>query len=118
MAGYFSASSFRQIGNAATTQNLLTIDNIDPTKLIMVRRLNIQMDATAVLVAVMPLIKVSRLTSAASGGTVLTKVPFNTSNTSNANTVVRGSTASDGGANSGPTATPGREGKGREGRGR
>lgn len=107
MAGYFSASSFRQIGNAATTQNLLTIDNIDPTKIIMVRRLNIQMDATAVLVAVMPLIKVSRLTSAASGGTVLTKVPFNTSNTSNANTVVRGSTASDGGANSGPTATPG-----------
>lgn len=107
MAGYFSASTFRQVGNAGTTQNLFTIDNIDATKLVTVRRLNIQMDATAVLVSVMPLLKCSRLTSAASGGTTLTKVPFNTSNTSNANTVVRGSTASDGGANSGPTATPG-----------
>lgn len=107
MAGYFSAATFRQVGNAGTTQNLLTIDNIDATKLVTVRRLSVQMDATVALTAVMPLIKCSRITAAASGGSTLTKVPFNTSNTSNANTVVRGSTASDGGANSGPTATPG-----------
>lgn len=107
MAGFFSASTFRQIGNAATTQNLFTIENIDSTKLVYVRRILFQMDATAVLVAVMPIIKTSRATGVPTGGTVLAKGLFDTANSSNANTICRGSTASDGGANSGPTATPG-----------
>ena len=107
MAGYFSAATFRQIGNAATTQNLLTIENIDATKLVYIRRLVVQMDATAVLTAVMPLVKASRATGVPTGGTTLSKGLFDTSNASNANTIVRGSTASDGGANSGPTATAG-----------
>lgn len=107
MAGYFSAATFRQVGNAATTQNLLTIENIDSTKLVYVRRLMFQMDATAVLTTFMPIIRVARTTGVPTGGTTLSKAQFDTSNSSNANTIVRGSTASDGGANSGPTATPG-----------
>lgn len=107
MAGYFSCGTFRQVGNAATTQNLLTIENIDSTKLVYVRRLVVQMDATAALTSVMPLIKVARATGVPTGGTTLNKGLFDTTKTSNANTIVRGSTASDGGANSGPTATPG-----------
>ena len=107
MAGYFSACTFRQVGNAATTQNLMSIENIDSTKLVYVRRILVQMDATAALTAVMPLIKCSRPSGVPSGGTTLAKGLFDTANTSNANTIVRGSTASDGGANSGPTATPG-----------
>lgn len=107
MAGYFSAATFRQIGSAATPQNLMTIENIDATKLVYVRKLIVQLDATAVLTAVMPLVKVSRATGVPTGGTTLSKAQFDTNNSSNANTIVRGSTASDGGANSGPTATAG-----------
>lgn len=107
MAGVFSAATFRQVGNAATTQNLITIENIDATKLVWVRRLTVQMDATAALTAVMPLIKTSRTTAVPTGGTALAKGLFDTTASSNANTIVRGSTATDGGANSGPTATAG-----------
>jgi hypothetical protein len=107
MAGYFSACTFRQIGNAATTQNLLTIENISGTDLVYVRKVIVQMDATAVLTTFMPLIKVSRATGVPTGGTTLSKAQFDTANSSDANTIVRGSTASDGGANSGPTATAG-----------
>lgn len=107
MAGYFSAATFRELGNAGTTQNLMTIENIDATKLVYIRRILVQMDATAALAAVMPLIKTSRTTGVPTGGTTLTKGLFDTTAASNANTIVRGSTASDGGANSGPTATAG-----------
>ena len=107
MAGYFSAATFRQIGNAATTQNLLTIENISGTDLVYVRKIIYQMDATAVLTTFMPLVKVSRATGVPTGGTTLSKGLWDTANASDANTIVRGSTASDGGANSGPTATAG-----------
>ena len=105
MAGFFSASTFRQVGNAGTTQNLFTIENIDATKLVWIRRLSVQMDATAALTAVSPLIKTSRATGVPTGGTTLSKGQFSSTASSNANTILRGSTASDGGANSGPTAT-------------
>lgn len=107
MAGFFSAATFRQVGTAATPQNLFSIENIDATKLVYVRRLVFQMDATAVLTSVMPIIKVSRATGVPTGGTTLSKAQFDTANASNANTICRGSTATDGGANSGPTATAG-----------
>ena len=107
MAGYFSACTFREIGNAATTQNLITIENIDATKLVYIRRVIIQMDATVALTAVMPLFKAARATGVPTGGTTLNKAQFDTANASNANTIVRGSTATDGGANSGPVATLG-----------
>jgi hypothetical protein len=107
MAGYFTASTFREIGSAATPQNLFTIENIDSTKLVYIRKLILQTDETVALTSVAPLIKVSRATGVPSGGTTLAKGLFDTSATSNANTICRGSTASDGGANSGPTATAG-----------
>jgi hypothetical protein len=107
MAGTFSAASFRTVGSAATPQNLLTIENIDATKLVTVRAIILQMDATAVLTAVMPLNKLSRATAVPTGGTTLNKAQFDTSNASNANTIVRGGTASDGGALTAITATAG-----------
>jgi hypothetical protein len=107
MAGYFSAATFRQVGSAATPQNLLTIENISATDLVYVRKIIIQMDATAALTAVMPLFKISRATGVPTGGTTLAKGLWDTTNASDANTIVRGQTASDGGALSGPTATAG-----------
>ena len=107
MAGTFSASSFRILGSAATPHNLFTIENIDATKLITIRRLTVQLDATAVLVAVMPQVKVSRSAAVPTGGTVLSKALFDTANASNANSIVRGANATDGGVASAITATAG-----------
>lgn len=107
MAGIFSAASFRTLGAAATPQNLFTIENIDATKLVYIRRLTVQMDATAVLVSVMPQVKASRATGVPTGGTTLNKAQFDTGNASNANTIVRGGTASDGGVATAITATAG-----------
>lgn len=107
MAGIFSAASFRTLGTAATTHNLLTIENIDATKLVTIRRLTVQLDATAALTAVMPQVKASRATAVPTGGTTLSKAQFDTTAASNANTIVRGATASDGGAATAITATAG-----------
>lgn len=106
-AGYYSAASFRTLGTAATTHNLLTIENIDATKLVWIRRISVQLDATAVLVAVMPQVKLSRATAVPTGGTTLSKGQFDTNNSSNSNTIIRGATASDGGAATAITATAG-----------
>lgn len=107
MAGTFSAASFRILGTAATPHNLLTIENIDATNLVTIREISIQLDATAVLVAVMPLVKVSRATAVPTGGTAMNKGQWDTANASNANTIVRGATASDGGVATAITATAG-----------
>ncbi len=107
MAGTFSAASFRTLGTAATPHNLFTIENIDATKLVTIRRVTVQIDATAVLVSVMPQVKTSRATAVPTGGTALNKAQFDTANASNANTIVRGSTASDGGVATAITATAG-----------
>ncbi len=107
MAGYFSAASFRTLGTAATPHNLLTIENLDATKTVTIRRLTVQLDATAVLVAVMPQVKCSRATAVPTGGTALSKAQFDTANSSNANTIVRGATASDGGVATAITSTAG-----------
>jgi hypothetical protein len=107
MAGYFSAASFRTLGSAATPHNLFTIENIDATKLVTIRRVIVQLDATAVLTAVMPQVKLSRATAVPTGGTTLNKGQFDTGNASNANTIVRGATASDGGVATAITSTAG-----------
>ncbi len=107
MAGTFSAASFRTLGSAATPHNLLTIENTDATVQVRVRDITIQLDATAVLTAVMPLVKVSRATGVPTGGTTLSKAQFDTTNASDAQIVVRGATASDGGAATAITATAG-----------
>lgn len=107
MAGTFSASSFRTLGSAATPHNLLTIENIDATNQLKIRSLVVQMDGTAALTAVMPQVKLSRATAVPTGGTALNKGQFDTANASNANTIVRGATASDGGVATAITATAG-----------
>lgn len=106
---YYSAATFRTIGNAATTQTLFTLTNTSGTAVtVNVRRLLVQMDATAVLTTFMPLIKTSRVSGAVpSGGTALSKSTFDTANTSDANVIARGATASDGGAATAITATAG-----------
>jgi len=106
-AGTYSAASFRTLGSAATPQNLLTIENTDAVVQVRIRDISIQLDATAVLTAVMPLVKVSRATGVPSGGTVLSKAEFSTAATSDAQVVVRGATASDGGVATAITATAG-----------
>jgi hypothetical protein len=55
----------------------------------------------------MPQVKLSRATGVPTGGTVLTKGLFDTTAASNANTIVRCATASDGGAATAITATAG-----------
>jgi hypothetical protein len=107
MAGIFSSATFRILGTAATPQNLFTIENIDATKLVTIRRLTVQVDATALLVSVMPQVKTSRATAVPTGGTVIAKAQFDTANASNANTIVRGGNASDGGVATAITATAG-----------
>ena len=107
MAGTFSAASFRILGTAATPHNLLTIENTDATVQVRIRDISIQLDATAVLTAVMPLTKVSRATGVPTGGTTLSKAQFDTANASDAQIVVRGANASDGGAATAITATAG-----------
>lgn len=104
----FSACTFRTLGAAATAQNLFTLENqAGSGRNVRIRRLVFQMDATAVLTAVMPLFKTSRPTALPTGGTVLGKAQFNTALTSHANVVARGANASDGGAATAITATPG-----------
>lgn len=107
MAGYFSIGGFRTLGTAATPQNLMTIENIDATKLVWVRRITVQLDATAVLTSVMPQVKLSRATAVPTGGTALAKGQFDTNNATNANTIIRCGTASDGGVATAITATAG-----------
>ena len=107
MAGYFAAASFRTLGSAATPHNLFTIENIDATKLVYIRRITVQLDATAVLTSVMPQVKLSRATAVPTGGTALNKGQFDTGNASSANTIVRGATASDGGVATAITSTAG-----------
>lgn len=107
MAGTFSAASFRILGSAATPHNLLTIENTDATVVVTIRDIMLQLDATAVLTAVMPLVKLSRATGVPTGGTTLSKAQFDTANASDAQIVVRGANASDGGVATAITATAG-----------
>ncbi len=106
-AGTYSAASFRTLGSAATPHNLLTIENTDAVVQVRIRDISIQLDATAVLTAVMPLVKISRATAVPTGGTTLTKAEFSTAAVSDAQIIVRGATASDGGVATAITATAG-----------
>jgi len=103
---YHSAATFRTLGAAATAQNFFTIFNGHASKVVRVRRMTFQMDATAVLTTFMPIVKTCRV-SAASAGTALTKVDWDSAAASDALVVCRGATASDGGTATSITATPG-----------
>lgn len=103
------AASFRTLGNATVLQNIFSLENTAGSAVtVRVRRLLVQMDATAVLTTFMPLIKTARVTGALpTGGTALAKGTFDTAQSSAANVVARGATASDGGAATAITATMG-----------
>jgi hypothetical protein len=105
---YYSTSTFRIVGNAATTQSLFTIENgTGSGKVVSIYRLNFLMDATALLAAVMPQIKTSRA-GATSAGTALTKTRFDLNDSTSAALIVcRGANASDGGSATAITVTPG-----------
>jgi hypothetical protein len=84
-------------GNNAVTQNLLTIENKIGSRVnVNIRRLTIQLDPITALTTVMPQIKVARAT-AISGGVLLDKSKFNTSQTSDAFVLLR-SAAEEGSA--------------------
>jgi hypothetical protein len=101
-------TTFRILGNAATAHTLFSLENTSGSaRIITVRRLTVQLDATALLTAVMPQVKCSRSSTMPGGGTTLTKGTFDTSQSSVANVVVRGANASDGGAATAITGTLG-----------
>lgn len=102
---YHSAATFRTLGAATTAQNFFTLYNGHASKVVRVRRLLFQMDATSVLTAFMPIMKSCRV-SAASAGTALAKVDWDSASASDALVVARGATASDGGTATAITATP------------
>lgn len=76
-------------GNDATTQNLFVIENGIASRVnVIVRRLTFGMDAIAVLTSVRNVLKTCRATSV-SGGVVLAKAPFVTTQTSDPAVVFR-----------------------------
>ena len=100
-------STWRTLGAAALLHNLFTLENgTGSGVLVGLRRLSVQMDATAVLAAVAPTVEFYRTSGMPSGGTVLEKTLIDTSTTSAANVVARGANASNGGAATAITATP------------
>ncbi len=100
-------TTWRTLGAAALTQNIFAISNASgSTTLVAVRRLGVQLDHTAVLIAVLPQIKAFRITAGiAGGGTPLDKKQLDTAEVENASVTVRGATASDGGAATAITGT-------------
>jgi hypothetical protein len=84
-----SAKSYIVIGNDSLTQNIFTVENGIQSRVNMnIRRFVFQNDAINVLTTVMPIVKTSRATSI-SGGTILEKVTFDTTETSDPNVVFR-----------------------------
>lgn len=87
-----AARSIEIYGNDATAQNLMTITNGVGSRVdVKIQKVCIYNDALAVLTAVMPIVKASRCTtSTISGGVVISKSgSFDTTQTSDANVVVR-----------------------------
>ncbi len=108
VSAHVNASAFRTLGAAALLHNLFSIENaVGSTVLVAVKRVSVQLDTTAVLTAVAPSVKASRITALPTGGTALGKVSTDSTETSNASVVVRGATASDGGVATAITATAG-----------
>lgn len=103
-----AVSTFRITGLASANHNLFTIFNkTGSTSFIKLKRMSIQNEATAAVTAVSPIIQVARITAIPTGGTVVTKVPFDSTLTADANIEMMQATASDGGAASTITATAG-----------
>jgi len=90
-----SAATFRTPGNAVSRQTLFALFNAGTNRIVRVRRVVMQCEATGTLVSLMPLIKLCRITSY-SGGQNLTVVPWEVT-ASHAEVVARGRNTSDGG---------------------
>jgi len=100
-------STFRTLGSATLTQNLLAIENQTGSgRLLGVRRLTVQLDATGVLAAVAPTVGAFRTTAMPTGGTILPETQIDTTQTNSGLLVARGATASHGGAATAIVATP------------
>jgi hypothetical protein len=105
--GLYGVSSFRTLGVAAGTQNILTIENPAASLVnIAIRQLSVMSDSTAALTTVAQQIQVSRTTGLPTNGTTLTPVKYQTAY-GTANAIVRGGTASDGGGATAITAVAG-----------
>jgi len=102
----FSTASFRAPGVAATTQNLFALWNGSTKRRILLRKLTVQVEATAVLAAVAAVIRSCRIAAAPTGGTALQKVPFG-SMASDAGIIALGGIDVDGGTASAIVSTPG-----------
>jgi len=103
------AHSFRMLGIAGTAgQRLATIHNATgSTILVDVEKIVVDVYQTAARVVAPPVIRVHRITTVPTGGTAITKVPEDTALSSSASLVLLQGTASDGGAATAITATPG-----------
>jgi hypothetical protein len=100
------ASTFRTLGSAAVPQNIFTIENaVGSGKLVYIRGIYVYVDTTAALLTVACQCDLGRTTAMPSGGTALAKVALDTLLSSNANVVLRGATASDGGSATAISAT-------------
>ena len=91
-----TTATFRTSGSALTHQHLLTLQNSGSDVIVRVKRLVVQLDATAVLTAVMPLVRTSRMTWQ-DGGTILPKGSFDSTQTSAATVIAKGAQNADGG---------------------
>lgn len=101
-----AAATWRTVGSAGSPQVLFSIENTAGSAVICgVSKLAIEMDSTAALATVAADFETNRPTAIPSAGTTLTKSSVDTSLTSAANVILRGATASHGGAATAITAT-------------
>lgn len=92
------SSTFRIVGRAAATQNLMTIYNASTTRLVDVKRVMFDAYGTAARVITVPpaIVRISRFTTASSNGTVLSQTSLDTAETSDVNVTCRGDSSADG----------------------
>ncbi len=92
-------TTWRTLGNAGTTHDIFAFNNTSGSaRTVTLRRLLVQLDATALLAAVMPQVKTYRTSGTLPTSTTpLTKGSFDTAQSSVANVTAYGATGSDGG---------------------
>jgi hypothetical protein len=98
ISNFGTVASFRTPGRAATDQKIFAISNANGSSiLVAVKRLVLQLDATAVLTAVMPVARTYRCaTTALSNGTTLTKQRLDTTYSASSSVVCWGDASADG----------------------
>jgi hypothetical protein len=103
----YTAATFRTVGSAAVAQNLFSIWN-GSADFISLLQLTFQMDCTAVLTSVMPMIKCSLVDEAPGAGIDLEKCRYSGMRlASDPLVVAKGEASVDGGSRTALTGTPG-----------